>query len=96
MIRVLHYLQTSQRWPPGYIVENVPIVRSLRLRTLESRHQIDGILGVLILIDAAAVCSHLWWTNMALAKLLQLAIGCIKWPNIYMSDILESKVSTRV
>jgi site-specific DNA-cytosine methylase len=57
MIRVMCYLQTSQRRPPGYIVENVLVVNSSRSRTLESMHRIHNIFGVPILIDAAAVGS---------------------------------------
>jgi site-specific DNA-cytosine methylase len=57
MIRVMWYLQTSQRRPPSYIVENVPVVSSSRSRTLESMHKIHNILGVPVLIDAAAVGS---------------------------------------
>jgi site-specific DNA-cytosine methylase len=57
MIRVMRYLQTSQRQPPSYIVENVPVVSSSRSRTLESMHKIHNILGVPMLIDAAAVDS---------------------------------------
>jgi hypothetical protein len=40
MIQVMRYLQTSQRRPLGYIVENVLVVSSSRSRTLESMHQI--------------------------------------------------------
>jgi site-specific DNA-cytosine methylase len=58
MVRVIRYLQTFQRRPPGYIVENVPVVSSSRSRTLESMHKIHGILGVPVLIDAAAVGSR--------------------------------------
>jgi site-specific DNA-cytosine methylase len=57
MVRIICYLQTSQRRPPGYIVENVPVVSSSRSRTLESMHKIHGILGVPVLIDTAAVGS---------------------------------------
>jgi hypothetical protein len=75
MIRVIRYLQTSQRQPLGYIVENVPVVSSLRSRTLESMHKIHGILGVPVLIDVAAVGSRahrprFWWTKLAPAELL--------------------------
>jgi site-specific DNA-cytosine methylase len=94
MIRVIRYLQTSQRRPPGYIVENVPVVSTSRSRTLESMHRIHGVLGVPVLIDAAAVGSRahrprLWWTNLAPAELLQSAVGCIKRPDVYVSDILD-------
>jgi hypothetical protein len=94
MIWVLCYLQTSQRRPPGYIVENVPVVSSSRSKTLENMHKNHTILGVPILIDAAAVGSrahrpHLWWNNMAPAELLQSELGCIKWPDTYFSDILD-------
>jgi site-specific DNA-cytosine methylase len=58
MVRVICYLQTSQHRPPGYIVENVPVVSCSRSRTLESIHKIHGILGVPVLIDAAAVGSR--------------------------------------
>jgi site-specific DNA-cytosine methylase len=58
MVRVIRYFQTSQRRPPGYIVENVPVVSSSRSRTLESMYKIHGILGVPMLIDAAAVGSR--------------------------------------
>jgi hypothetical protein len=58
MIRVMRYFQTSQRRPPGYIVENVPMVSSSRSRTLESMHRIHNILGVLVLIDVVAVGSR--------------------------------------
>jgi site-specific DNA-cytosine methylase len=57
MIQILRYLQTSQRRPPGYIMENVPVVSSSRSRTLASMHKIHTILGVPILIDATAVGS---------------------------------------
>jgi site-specific DNA-cytosine methylase len=94
MIWVLRYLQTSQRRPPGYIVENVPVVSSSRSRTLENMHKIHAILGVPVLIDAAAVGSRahrprLWWINMAPEKLLQSAVGRIKWTDMYVSDILD-------
>jgi hypothetical protein len=58
MVCVIHYLQTSQRRPPGYIVENVPVVSSSLLRKLESMHKIHGILGVPVLIDVVAVGSR--------------------------------------
>jgi hypothetical protein len=75
-------------------VENVPVVSSSRSRTLESMHQIHGILGVPVLIDAAIVGSRayrprLWWTNMAPVELLQSVVGRIKRPNMYVSDILD-------
>jgi hypothetical protein len=94
MIRVMRYLQTSQRRPPGYIVENVPVVSSSRSRTLESIHRIHNILGVPVLIDAAAVGSRahhprLWWTNLAPAELLQSAVGRIKRHDVYVNDILD-------
>jgi site-specific DNA-cytosine methylase len=94
MVRVICYLQTSQRRPPGYIVENVPIVSSSRSRTLESMHKIHGILGVPVLIDAAAVGSRahrprFWWTNLAPAELLQSAIGRTRRPDVYVSEILD-------
>jgi hypothetical protein len=94
MIRVMRYLQTSQRQPPGYIVENVPVVSSSRSRTLESMHRIHNILGVPVLIDAAAVGSRahrprLWWTNLAPTELLQSAVGRIKRLDVYVSDILD-------
>jgi site-specific DNA-cytosine methylase len=57
MIRVMCYLQTSQIRPPGYNMENVPVVSSSRSRTLESMYRIHSILGVPVLIDAAAVGS---------------------------------------
>jgi hypothetical protein len=94
MIRVIRYIQTSQQQPPSYIVENVPVVSNSRSRTLEIMHRIHGILGVPVLIDAAAVGSRahrpsLWWTNMAQAKLLQSAVGRMKRPDVYVSDILD-------
>jgi hypothetical protein len=94
MVRVIRYLQTSQCRPPGYIVENIPVVSSSRSRTLESMHKIHGILGVPVLIDAAAVGfrahrPRFWWTNLAPTKLLQSAIGCTRWPDVYVSDILD-------
>jgi hypothetical protein len=94
MIRILCYLQTSQRRPLGYIVENVPVVSSSRSRTLASMHKIHTILGVPILIDATAVGSRahrprLWWTNMALAELLQSAVDHIQRPDAYVNDILD-------
>jgi hypothetical protein len=58
IFRVMRYLQTSQRRPPGYIVENVPVVNSSQSRTLENMHRIHNILGVPVLIDAAAVGSR--------------------------------------
>jgi hypothetical protein len=58
MVHVIRYLQTSQRRPPGYIVENVPVVSSSRSRMLESMHKIHSILGVPVLIDAEAVGSR--------------------------------------
>jgi hypothetical protein len=76
MVRLIRSLQTSQRRPPGYIVENVPVVSSSRSRTLESMDKIHGILGVPMLIDAAA-------------ELLQSAIGRTKRPDVYVSDILD-------
>jgi hypothetical protein len=94
MIRVMRYLQTSQKRPPSYIVENEPVVSSSRSRTLESMHRIHNFLGVPILIDAVAVSSRahrpqLWWTNLAPAELLQSAVGRIKHPDVYVSDILD-------
>jgi hypothetical protein len=57
-------------------------------------HRIHNILGVPVLIDAAAVGSRahrprLWWTNLAPTELLQLAVGQIKRPDVYVSDILD-------
>jgi site-specific DNA-cytosine methylase len=94
MVRIIRYLQTSQRRPPGYIVENVPVVSSSRSRTLESMHKIHGILGVPVLIDAAAVGSRahrprFWWTNLAPVELLQSAIARTRRPDVYVSDILD-------
>jgi hypothetical protein len=90
----MRYLQTSQRRPPSYIVENVPVVSSSRSRTVESMHMIHNILGVLVLIDATVVGSRahrprLWWTNLAPVELLQSAVGRIKRPDVYVSDILD-------
>jgi hypothetical protein len=61
---------------------------------LENMHRIHNIFGVLVLIDAAAVGSRahrpqLWWTNLAPAELLQSAVGWIKRPDVYVSDILN-------
>jgi hypothetical protein len=94
MIRVMRYLQISQRRPPSYIVENVPMVSSSWSRTLKSMHWIHNILGVPVLIDAAVVGSRahrprLWWTNLAPAELLQSAVDRIKQPDVYVSDILD-------
>jgi hypothetical protein len=94
MIWVMRYFQTSQRRLPGYIVENVPVVSSSQSRTLESMHWIHNILGVPVLIDAAVVGSRahrprLWWTSLAPAELLQSAVGRIKQPDVYVSDILN-------
>jgi hypothetical protein len=94
MIRVMRYFQTSQRRPPDYIVENVLVVSSSRSRTLESMHKIHNIIGVPVLIDAATVGSRahrprLWRTNLAPTELLQLAVGRIKRPDVYVSDILD-------
>jgi hypothetical protein len=94
MVRVIRYLQTSQRRPTGYIINNVPVVSSSRSRTLESMHKIHRILGMPVLIDTAAVGSRahhprFWWTNLALAELLQSAIGRIRRPDVYVSDILD-------
>jgi hypothetical protein len=94
MIRVMRYLQTSQRRPPGYIVENVPVVSSSQSRTLKSMHMIHNILGMPVLINAAIVGSRahrprLWGTNLAPTELLQSAVGRIKRPDVYVSDILD-------
>jgi hypothetical protein len=94
MIQVMRYLQTSQRRPPGYIVENVLVVSSSQSRTLESMHRVHNILGVPMLIDAATVgsrahCPRLWWTNLAPTELLQSAVDRIKRSDIYVSDILD-------
>jgi hypothetical protein len=94
MVRIICYLQTSQRQPLGYIVENIPVVSSSRLRTLESMHKIHSILGVPVLIDTAAVGSRahrprFWWTNLVLVELLYSAIGRTRWPDVYMSYILD-------
>jgi hypothetical protein len=100
MIRVMRYLQTSHRQPPSYIVENVPVVSISRSRTLESMYRIHNILGMPMLIDAAVVDSRahrprLWWTNLALAELLQSAVGRIKQPDVYVSDILDPHKALR-
>jgi hypothetical protein len=94
MVRVIRYLQTSQRRPPSYIVENIPVVSSLRSRMLESMYKIHSILGVPVLIDAAAVGSRahrprFWWTNLAPTELLQSAIGHTRRLDVYVSDILD-------
>jgi hypothetical protein len=57
-------------------------------------HKIHGILGVPVLIDAAAVGSRayhprFWWTNLSPAELLQSAIGRTRRPDVYVSDILD-------
>ena len=94
MIQVIRYIQTSQQRPPGYIVENVQVMSSLRLRTLENMHRIHGILGVPVLIDVAVVGSrahrlHLWWTSMAPVELLQSTVGRINQLDVYVRDILD-------
>jgi hypothetical protein len=94
MVRIIRYLQTSQRRSPDYIVENVPVVSSSQSRTLESMHKIHSILGMPVLINAAAVGSRahrprFWWTNLAPAELLQSAIVRTRRPNVYVSDILD-------
>jgi site-specific DNA-cytosine methylase len=63
MIWVICYLQTSQRQPLGYIVENVPVVSSSQSKTLESMHMTHNILGMPVLINAAAVGSRLSSTS---------------------------------
>ena len=78
----------------GYIVENVPNVSSSRSRMLESMHKIHSILGVPVLIDAAAMGSqahHLcfWWTNLVPVELLQSTISHTRWPDFYVSNILD-------
>jgi hypothetical protein len=100
MIRMMRYLQTSQRRLPGYIVENVLVVSRSRSRTVESIHKIYNIFGMPVLIDATAVGSRahrprLWWTNLAPAELLQSAVGQIKRPNVYVSDILDLHRASR-
>jgi hypothetical protein len=70
------------------------VVSSSRSRTLKNMHKIHNILGVLVLIDAAAVGSRahhpqLWWTNLAPVDLLQSAVDRIKRPDVYVSDILD-------
>jgi hypothetical protein len=57
-------------------------------------YKIHEILGVPVLIDAATVGSRayrprFWWTNLALAELLQSAIGRTRRPDVYVSDILD-------
>ena len=54
-------------------------------------HKIHSILGVPVLIDAAVVGSRahrpcFWRTNLALAELLQSAIGRTTRPDVYVSD----------
>jgi hypothetical protein len=63
-------------------------------------HRIHNILGVPVLIDAAAVGSRahhprLWWTNLAPTELLQSAVGRIKQPDVYVSDILDPHKAPR-
>jgi hypothetical protein len=63
-------------------------------------HKIHTILGVPVLIDVAAMGSQahrprLWWTNMALAELLQSGVGRIQQPNVYVSDILDPDRAAR-
>jgi hypothetical protein len=94
MVRVIRYLQTSQRRLLGYIVENVPVVSSSRSRMLEGMHKIHSIFGVPVLIDTAVVGSRahrprFWWSNLAPAELLQSAIGCTRRLDVYVSDILD-------
>jgi hypothetical protein len=100
MVCVTCYLQTSQRRPPGYSVENVPVVSNSQSRTLESMHKIHGILGVPVLIDVVVVGSRahrprFWWTNLAPAELLQLAIGRTRRPDVYVNDILDPHQTPR-
>jgi hypothetical protein len=57
-------------------------------------HKIHGILGLPVLIDAAAVGSQahrpcFWWTNLASTELLQSAVGRTRRPDVYVSDILD-------
>ena len=62
---------------------------------LENMHKIHGILGVLVLIDAAAAVGsrahhpHFWWTNLAPAELSQSAIGRTRQPDVYVNNILD-------
>jgi hypothetical protein len=63
-------------------------------------HKIHRILGVPVLIDAAAVGSRghrprFWWTNLAPVELLQSAIGRTIRPDVYVSDILDSHRTPR-
>jgi hypothetical protein len=63
-------------------------------------HKIHGILGVPVLVDAAAVGSrahrpHFWWTNLAPAELLQSAIARTRRPDVYVSDILDPHQTPR-
>jgi hypothetical protein len=73
---------------------------SSRSRKLENMHKIHGILGVSVLIDAAAVGSQahrprFWWTNLAPAELLQSAIGRTRRLDVYVSDILDLQWTPR-
>jgi hypothetical protein len=57
-------------------------------------YKIHSILGVPVLIEAAAVDSRahrlrFWWTNLVQAELLQSAIGRTRRPDVYVSDILD-------
>jgi hypothetical protein len=63
-------------------------------------HKIHRILGVPVLIEAAAVGSrahrpHFWWTNLAPAELLQSAIGRTRRPDVYVSNILDPHQTPR-
>jgi len=57
MVHVIRSIQTSQPHPLGYIIENMPVVSTSHIRTLESIHRIHGIFGIPILLDAATMDS---------------------------------------
>ena len=77
------------------------MVSSSWSKTLESMHKIHNILGMPMLIDAVVVGSRayrprLWWTNLAPVELLQSAVGQIKRPDVYVSDILDLQRAPRL
>ena len=85
MLRVIRHLQTTQVHPPGYILENVPILGDSREGVVTSVRQVRAWIGSAVLLDAAQVGSRahrprLWWTNMMPLEVLKRAFDHVPRP----------------
>ena len=95
LIRLMQWWFVHQPSPPGYILENVPLLGDSRAKVLEGRHYVCQHLGDPIFVDAAGLGSYShrprWlWTNLAPLSTLAAAFSAVPLPSYQkVDDILD-------